>query len=525
MITGSFAGLNLSLRALYSSTKALDITSQNIANVGTEGYTRRVAEFNTFGQDATGTSDPVFGLGADCVTATRMRDDYLDTKMWNQSSISSEWTTKADYYTELEQIINETSLSDLTGLIDEFSSSMNDFANNPSSTTYRYLVQNKGVQLTNYFNETSSQLEELQVELNNNVVTKVDEINDLAGRIADLNSKIRNTEILGGEANTLRDERSLLIDKLSEYGNVEVTEKTYGTLVNGSADTRVTIKFGGSVMVDNDNYRTLKCTKRVEKDNVEDIEGLYDVSWFDGSRLDLSSGSLKSTIEVRDGGGDSESGWVKGVPYYISELNTIARSFALGFNEGIVNGTKVSSGYADGYTFNSESDATEPDGIRFFSINELSTKEFINTNTTEADIVNNYNENLTAKNISLSSDVLNDIGNLFKSFTTPGNNNDTDAINSLLDFTESSKLFGTSNLEDYVSGLITNLGVDSEVAQRLGKTHSSMMTQLSNQRDSYSGVSLDEEATNLIKYQQMYKAASKVMSTFVDIYEVLVNSI
>jgi len=72
---------------------------------------------------------------------------------------------------------------------------MNDFGNNPSSTTYRYLVQNKGVQLTNYFNETAVQLEELQVELNNKVKEQVDEINDLAGRIAELNEKIRNNEI------------------------------------------------------------------------------------------------------------------------------------------------------------------------------------------------------------------------------------------------------------------------------------------------------------------------------------------
>ena len=164
MRTGSFAGLNLSLRALYSSTKAMDVTSQNIANVGTKGYTRRVAQFKTFGQDATGITEPIFGLGADCVSAERMRDEYLDTKMWNQSSISSEWSTKNEYYLELEKIINESSVSGLVGAIDEFSAAMNDFANNPSSTTYRYLVQNKGVQLTNYFNETAVQLEELQVE-------------------------------------------------------------------------------------------------------------------------------------------------------------------------------------------------------------------------------------------------------------------------------------------------------------------------------------------------------------------------
>ena len=81
------------------------------------------------------------------------------------------------------------------------------------------------------------------------------------------------------------------------------------------------------------------------------------------------------------------------------------------------------------------------------------------------------------------------------------------------------------NLEDYVSGMITNLGVDADVSKKLYKSHQSIMTQLENQRDAYSGVSLDEEATNLVRYQQMYKAAAKVMSTFSEIYEVLVNTI
>lgn len=524
MRTGSFAGLNLSLRALYSSTKAMDITSQNIANVGTEGYTRRVAQFKTFGQDATGITEPIFGLGADCVSAERMRDEYLDTKMWNQSSISGEWSTKNEYYLELEKIINESSVSGLVGAIDEFSAAMNDFANNPSSTTYRYLVQNKGVQLTDYFNETSAQLEELQTELNDKVKEQVDAINDIAKQIADLNSKIRNNEITGRETNLLRDERDLLIDSLAEYGDIEVTEKSCGELINGSEDLRLTIKFAGTVMIDHDSYRELEISKRIDKKNQEDVEGLYDVGWKDGATLKLSSGSLKAVMDLRDGNGSDDTGWVKGVPHYMDELNKIARNFAMAFNEGIVNGEKVSKGHAEGYTFNSAEDATEPAGLRFFCTDERYSNEFANGWQTNADIISGYQE-LNAGNISLSKEVLDDVGNMFKSFDSPLNNNDTESIQSLLDFKENSKLFGTSNLEDYVSGMITNLGVDADVSEKLYNSHTSIMTQLENQRDAYSGVSLDEEATNLVKYQQMYKAAAKVMSTFAEIYEVLVNTI
>lgn len=524
MVSGAFTGLNLSLRALYSSRKALNVTGENVANAGTEGYTRRVAEFKTFGQNAAGVSEPVFGLGADCVSATRMRDNYLDTKIWNQSSISQGWSTKNDYYLEMEKILNESSISDMTGVIDEFSSAWEQFANNPSSTTYRYLVQNKGLQLTTYFNETSAQLEELQVELNNDVMTKVDEINDLAKRISNLNAQIYNSEVLGGEASTLRDERTLLVNRLSELGNVEYIEQDYGKLVNGSVEQKVTIKFGGTALVTHDKCEQLKTTKRMEKKNAEDIDGLYDISWADGTRVDLESGELKSTLEIRDGTGKDTTSWVKGVPYYISQLNDIARKFAMAFNEGIVNGERKGQGHAGGLTFNSEEGATEAEGIRFFSIEGLSTEEFINVNKTDDEIIEAYSY-LTAKNISLSTDVLDDIGNIFKSFTDTTNNNDTESIMSLLDFKDDKTMFGSYNLEDCISGIITTLGVDASIAKNLAKSHESVMTQYENQRDSYSGVNLDEEATNLLRYQEMYNAAAKIMSVFAELYDTLVNII
>jgi len=150
--------------------------------------------------------------------------------------------------------------------------------------------------------------------------------------------------------------------------------------------------------------------------------------------------------------------------------------------------------------------------------------QFINVNKDTDDIIDAY-KNVTAKNISLSSDVLDDIGNMFRSFVDPTNNNDTDAISSLLDFIEDETLFGSYNLEDNISGMITNLGVDAEIAKNLTKSHESIMTQYETQREAYSGVSLDEEGANLLRYQEMYEAAAKIMSVFSELYDTLVNMV
>ena len=114
---------------------------------------------------------------------------------------------------------------------------------------------------------------------------------------------------------------------------------------------------------------------------------------------------------------------------------------------------------------------------------------------------------------------------MFRSFSDPTNNNDTDAIDSLLNFTDDNTMFGSYGLEDCVSGLITTLGVDAEIAKNLNKSHDSIITQYENQREAYSGVSLDEEGTNLLRYQEMYNAAAKMMSVFSELYDTLVSMV
>ena len=520
--------LYIASSGIRNSQNALNTTANNLANVDTDGYVRQQVyftdkEYNTFANAAV--SRQQAGLGLEIGDVIHARDIFLDKSYRTESGRQAFYETSFNaidevqtYFQEMEGQAFQNSLSDLYTAFEEF-------AKDPSDSGNQNLVIQKASLFISRSQAVYSGLKTYQSNINKQISDDIDKINELGNKIHQLNFQIRKIEAGKMEtAMSLRDERDLLIDSLAEFGDIEVTEKTYGKLINGSDDVRITVKFAGTIMVEHGNYRELEISKRVDKKNVEDVEGLYDVGWKDGATLTLSSGKLKSTMELRDGNGSDDTGWVKGVPHYIEELNKIARNFAMAFNEGIVNGEKVSKGYADGYTFNSEENATQPAGLRFFCTNERYSNEFANGWQTNDDIINGYQE-LNAGNISLSKETLDDIGNLFKSFDSPLNNNDTESIKSLLDFKENSKLFGTSNLEDYVSGMITNLGVDADVSKKLYKSHQSIMTQLENQRDAYSGVSLDEEATNLVRYQQMYKAAAKVMSTFSEIYEVLVNTI
>jgi len=321
------------------------------------------------------------------------------------------------------------------------------------------------------------------------------------------------------------------VKELSKYGNVEVKEEVRGKLVNGGDDIRTTVTFGGVVIVDNFKATELICEKRIEKNNLEDLDGLYRVTTKEGTSLDLSSGSLKATLELRDGDGNGET-WVKGVTYYQRELNKFARTFAKAFNEGItdynndgiVTDDEKSLGYADAYVYSSPDDAVAPAGIRFFTIDGVSSAEFLNGET-DLNNINALYDNVTAKNIKLSSDVLDNIGSIISSFESPTYETDTQTILDLIAFREDTKIFGTGDVDSFVESVVTSVGLDADMAFTLNETNAALLDQAVNNRSAYSDVSIDEETTYMIMYQKMYKACANALSTYSKIFDTLLASV
>ena len=398
--------------------------------------------------------------------------------------------------------------------------------------SYRTAVLQKSYQFTDTLNNMSSQLESLQYDLNEQVKIQTEAINGLTKEIAQLTKDIYNAEVAGGDASYQRDALEEKIKELSQYGNVEVKEEKRGKLINGADDIRTTVMFGGVVIVDNFKARELVCEKRQDKLNPEDIDGLYRVTTKEGTSLDLSSGSLKATIELRDGSGDGET-WVKGVTYYQRELNKFAKTFARAFNEGIISDYNEDgviteddkkNGYADAFVYSTPEDATDPAGIRFFTIDGVSSSEFLDGRTT-FDEINSLYDNVTAKNIKLSSDVINNIDNIISSFQSPQYETDTQSILDLIAFREDTNIFGTGDVDSFVESIVTSVGLDAGTAQSLSESNTALLEQAQNNRSAYSDVSIDEEVTYMIMYQKMYKACANALSTFSQIYDTLLSSV
>lgn len=550
----SFFGLNVALRGLDTAQRGLDTVNHNINNVNTPGYSRQ-ANVQTASQampvyDGTG----MIGTGSEVNAVNRVHDEYLDFKYWSESVSSGEWDVKQSQLADIEATFNEPSDSGFNKVMDEYFSSMQELSKDPSSSAARKLVIGRGQTLSKYFNNLGDHFEKLQADLNSSVNIKVDEINSTGSQIQQLNKQIYAAEVDGNTANDLRDARGVLVDKLSKLVNIEASEVVTGKLPSGKDNKHFVITISGKAFIDHFNLSKLKVEQRTDKLNVnEDIPNLYDVKWADGNSIDIRGGELKGYLDVRDGNegrteGLTQSPTYKGIPYYIRKLNDFVRKTALQINEGITeteqpDGSKTWSkdglGHADGFGIATKAGEASPTGIRFFSAigwsptskitTELDSNEFIDSTTAAGGataIGNKYLNTLTAKNFCVSGDLIHkDKGENNLAVSATGQSEDKQNLLNIIDMRHNTHLFAEGTPEDYMKSLVATLGIDSQQAQRISKNQQNIVSQIDNRRMSVSGVSLDEEMSNLVKFQHAYSAAAKMVSTMAEIYDTLINRV
>ena len=308
-----FFGLNIAYTGLLASNAAMNTTSNNIANVQTEGYSRQqvtqqasnaLRVFQTYG---------CAGAGVETLAIERVRDEFYDGRFWDNNAQLGEYDMKQYYMQQLETYFDDDGKS--TGFKTIFDqlmvTGMQALLKDPNSATAKSQFVGYAGALTEYFNGMAGNLEKVQKDINQEIKLKVDEINSIAGEVATLNKQINTIELTGVKANELRDRRTLLIDELSKIVDVQVKETPIIDANNENRETganRYMVKIaGGQMLVDGSDYNGLECVARTsyEKVNQTDIDGLYEVYWADGQKFNLYNaymgGDLAGLIQMRDG--------------------------------------------------------------------------------------------------------------------------------------------------------------------------------------------------------------------------------
>jgi flagellar hook-associated protein 1 FlgK len=515
-MASTFVGVAISNRGLTAAQVALATTTNNISNVNTTGYSRQVVNQVAIGPAAV-YSRSTTGNGSEVTSVTRVNSFRLDQKYWTESSSLGYYETTSDYLTQIETYL-DTSASDTTfsEMISNFYKALETLSTDNSDAA-REVVLGYGEDICAYFNEAAESLTELREEINIEVKSSVEQINSYATQIASLNQQVTTAATSGASTNELEDARDLLIDKLSELTDVSVTASTVYTADDGTTTSSYTVTINGSTLVSGNEARQLECYTITGTGT--DQDGMYGIRWTDtGDDFAAGdSGALAAYLDVRDGTG--ENGEYQGILYYMDQLNEMASTFAKAFNEGVyADGTKYYSGHAGGYGLDGST------GTRFFTYGDTTSAEIAAQLTSGTSLGDVY-ANVTAANISLTTDVTENTDKIAASSSAEDASGNNENANDLVEICQDTKVYGNGSLVDFYSSIIATLGTESAYASRQYDRQSSLVSYIDDSRSSVSGVSTNEETAYMTKYQEAYDASAQALSTWSEVLATTINMV
>ncbi|MDF2892414.1 MAG: flagellar hook-associated protein FlgK [Clostridia bacterium] len=482
----TFGTFNIATSGLFASQRSLDIVSNNISNANTEGYSRQTVLQKAslpIGGDPRG----LVGTGVESYDVVQIRSQYLDNKYWGQVKAYTEWKTKSENLEVIEGIFNEPSDTGIRKVMDDLFAGIEELVKKAGDNTNRVNVIEKAVTLSNTVNSFGQQIVNNIREANFSIKSKVEEVNALAIQIKEVNEQIFNLELDGHKANALRDQRNTIVDKLSKIVNISASE------VTGENNVKYfNIKIGGMTLVN--HYQTNKLT--IDNSETIDIEkyGTGEISvvkWAgtNGEPLDevkIESGELKGLMDIRDGNGANHT--YRGLPYYLKQLNRFASEFATAFNNQHKAGVDLNGDAGEDFF------EAPADGINAlnFKVRDAIKKD--------------------PSKVAASDDI-----------STGESNNENAKL--LAEFRNKKDIFTGVNgtTDDFVKAILATLSVDANQANRLMTNTESIVEQTNNKRLSESGVSLDEEMGNMVKFQHAYNASARMITTLDGIMDTMIN--
>lgn len=489
-MANTFFGLNIGVSGLYAANAGTNVTANNISNENTQGYSRQVIKQSATAPIRVYQRYGMIGSGVEVTAIEQMRDKYYDVKYWNNNSKYGEHSTRYNYMVQIEDYFAET---DETGFSKEYSNifnSLEDLKGTPEGFTERKTFLNYCESFLEYLQQIKTNLTKSQEDLNAEVNSNVDHINSLASEIASLNKEINVVELTGANANELRDKRALLLDELSSICEISTKEVLFD---NGKSE--FTVNIGDKTLVSNYEYFTLEVVSREERADKHDAVGLYDIQWSYGEKFDPVgsniNGTLKGLLMVRDGNnyvpedGNDISVPInyKGIPYYIDEINQFLETFTGAFNEA----------HSKGMNLNGDSTADIPIFLK------------------NSDDVYTVNQDLFANPELLATTVYVHDGAA-----------QYDLVDEMIAIRDSKKFDGGSP-EEFFQALTTEIAIDTKSANTLEENYENILKTVSNQRMSIMGVDKDEEAMNLVKYQEAYDLSAKIIQIMAEMYDKLIN--
>lgn len=469
----SFSSLYTVRSGLFAQRRALELVGQNVANASTVGYTRQEASFLAAEPKHVVNSA---GRGVSEVDVLRYRDEFADRQFRGRNGALGYHSTRSAQLAEMEQVLGDLSDSGLRASLDSFFNGWQNLSLRPADTGARFLVIQSALEFISNAKGTFQDLVTQRENIDQAIQNKITEINSATRQIAEINKAL----VVGGEnqeqANELIDRRDLLLDSLAKLGGTTVTQHTDGT---------VTVHLGSLPLVDKQFAFPIDMTVQQEADRgtapvVSLQQFLTELTWNGTANpAKFGSGEIGALLEVRD----------QAIPSFMGYLDNLVRTVA----------TEV----------NTRHNAGVPAG-------------------TEVDFFNIQN---TWMAIDVNQAIVDDPTLILAAGTLPAQAGDGERARAIAGIRDANVLLpppqGTIAITpgQYLRTTATLAGLMVQEAGHRNDTAVLSVQQAERQRQSVSGVSIDDEMTKMIQFQQAYNAAARTMTAIDEMLDVVINRV
>lgn len=481
------ASLEIAKRALQAQRFGLDVTSNNIANANTAGYSRRSAVYSE--------GNPYYaqgnfnGTGVVVDKLRTFREEFFDREIREGITRKAAYEVDDKIFNQIASIMGEPSEYGITETVTDFFTAFRDLSVKPESVGLRENLISKTKIMTDRMHNIAAGMQATRQEVHQDIYSTVDQINQLSSEIADINNSFASAKSLTGEeAQTAMDQRELKLEQLAELTGIKVTNNETGSInvfMNGINIVTSHVASQLKVVEDtgDEGERSLKITKTDRKGNF-----LNNVN-PEGGKLESMLFHYNTTLDDKSGDGYSPAGMLHS--FARQTVETVNEISKRGFGLDDIEETPIPGAPSLSVDYSKPFFEEIEGGADAFTIN-------INPGLVES-----------PRDIPLSDKI-----------GESGNSNIAQEIGRLQDDVN---YLDSVTPTEYFSGMVGELSVKASQARNGLSTSKLITEQLDSQRESIIGVNLDEEAVNLIKFQQAFEASSRVITTTNEILSTIIN--
>lgn len=566
-MANGFGSLYVGASGLQNAQNAINTTANNLANVDTKGYVRqqvRYADKNyTILKDSRANVNmQQSGLGVSIGDVVHARDIFLDKTYRQETGRMSFYSARYETATYVEDLMQELNGQQFKQSVSDLWQAFQEVSTKPADSTKQNLVLQKADLLVSRMQKLYSDLQNYQSNINDQIKDDVDRVNTIGNRIYELNLQIQRVEAGGTEtAMTLRDERDSLLDELGNYGRIEVTEDATGFTYVDMEGVRFVDENRcynmGLKAADGTGFYTPYWPQQSDVEKGQYVP-VFRLSGEISSEMNTDIGSIKSKLLVRgdaygrreDMASEKSYGNIEGCTLMEvqAELDVLFSNIVRSMNDIYCPNTETTSAFTstDGVTYpagtkilDEENCARGVDGEipprelftrigidRYTKVTGKDGKTYYVYNEEDPDV---SSTRYAIGTITVNSDLKRQI-TLMPAYKKDGS----------VDYEMGAKLAAAwevkdmklnpydqkpCTFEEYYDKMVDQLGIEGNTYKSVTETLSGAVSSVDSKRQQVSGVSSDEELSNMIKFQSAYNAASRFMNVISEMTETIVTGL